>query len=130
MTNRFVYLLLSIFLVTQASGQVAAKHDLVFDKLPTRWDEALPLGNAFMGELIWQKGDKLRFSLDHAELWDLRPMVGMRKPEFTYKWVQSQIKKTITRWYSSMGIFLTNASLHRVRFRGLPSKSTPKSGVR
>jgi alpha-L-fucosidase 2 len=93
MTNRFVYLLLSIFLVTQASAQVAAKHDLVFDKLPTRWDEALPLGNAFMGELIWQKGDKLRFSLDHAELWDLRPMVGMRKPEFTYKWVQSQIKK-------------------------------------
>ncbi|WP_428665205.1 glycosyl hydrolase family 95 catalytic domain-containing protein [Runella sp.] len=74
-------------------AQVAAKHDLVFDKLPTRWDEALPLGNGFIGELIWQKGDKVRFSLDHAELWDLRPMEGMKKPEFTYAWVQEQIKK-------------------------------------
>lgn len=74
-------------------AQVSVKHDLVFDQLPTRWDEALPLGNGFMGELIWQKGDNLRFSLDHAELWDLRPMEGMKKPEFTYKWVQEQIKK-------------------------------------
>jgi alpha-L-fucosidase 2 len=74
-------------------AQVAPKHDLVFDKLATRWDEALPLGNAFMGELIWQKEDKLRFSLDQAELWDLRPMEGMKKSEFTYAWVQEQIKK-------------------------------------
>ncbi|WP_298349745.1 glycosyl hydrolase family 95 catalytic domain-containing protein [Runella sp.] len=77
----------------QSAAQVSPKHDLIFDKLPTRWDEALPLGNGFMGELIWQKGDQLRFSLDHAELWDLRPMEGMNKPEFTYQWVQEQIKK-------------------------------------
>ncbi len=86
--------LIAVFqLTTVATAQVSAKHDLVFDKLPTRWDEALPLGNGFMGELIWQKEDKLRFSLDHAELWDLRPMEGMKKPEFTYQWVQEQIKK-------------------------------------
>jgi alpha-L-fucosidase 2 len=77
----------------QSVAQISPKHDLIFDKLPTRWDEALPLGNGFMGELIWQKGDQLRFSLDHAELWDLRPMEGMNKPEFTYQWVQEQIKK-------------------------------------
>lgn len=88
------FVLLAVFhLTTVATAQVSAKHDLVFDKLPTRWDEALPLGNGFMGELIWQKGDQLRFSLDHAELWDLRPMEGMNKPEFTYQWVQEQIKK-------------------------------------
>ncbi|MFN8347323.1 MAG: glycoside hydrolase N-terminal domain-containing protein [Spirosomataceae bacterium] len=86
-------LLAFLQLTTVAGAQVSPKHDLIFDKLPTRWDEALPLGNGFMGELIWQKGDQLRFSLDHAELWDLRPMEGMNKPEFTYQWVQEQIKK-------------------------------------
>ncbi len=95
MLKRFFYLSLVTFLGQSQSplAQVSSNHDLVFDKLPTRWDEALPLGNAFMGELIWQKGDNLRFSLDHAELWDLRPMEGMKKPEFTFKWVQEQIKK-------------------------------------
>ncbi|NBB20902.1 hypothetical protein GVN20_16150 [Runella sp. CRIBMP] len=95
MLKRLLYLFLGIFLgLTDAAvAQVSAKHDLVFDKLPTRWDEALPLGNGFIGELIWQKGNNLRFSLDHAELWDLRPMEGMKKPEFTYAWVQEQIKK-------------------------------------
>ncbi|HAO47991.1 MAG TPA: hypothetical protein DCR35_01015 [Runella sp.] len=95
MSKRFLRLLLFLLgsLHTTISAQVSASHDLVFDKLPTRWDEALPLGNGFVGELIWQKDDKLRFSLDHAELWDLRPMEGMKKPEFTYKWVQEQIKK-------------------------------------
>ena len=95
MSKRFLGLLLFFVgsLYTTISAQVSASHDLVFDKLPTRWDEALPLGNGFVGELIWQKDDKLRFSLDHAELWDLRPMEGMKKPEFTYKWVQEQIKK-------------------------------------
>lgn len=95
MLNRLFCLFVIAFLWVnhQSGAQVAPKHDLVFDKLPTRWDEAFPLGNGFMGELIWQKADQLRFSLDHAELWDLRPMEGMNKPEFTYQWVQEQIKK-------------------------------------
>jgi alpha-L-fucosidase 2 len=87
------YIAALLWITISATAQVSPNHDLVFDKLPTRWDEALPLGNGFLGELIWQKGDQLRFSLDHAELWDLRPMEGMNKPEFTYKWVQEQIKK-------------------------------------
>lgn len=93
MNKRFFYLFLITLWCGNLLAQVSPKHDLVFDKLPTRWDEALPLGNGFIGELIWQKGDQLRFSLDHAELWDLRPMEGMNKPEFTYTWVQEQIKK-------------------------------------
>lgn len=93
MNKRFFYLFLITLGCENLLAQVSPKHDLIFDKLPTRWDEALPLGNGFMGELIWQKGDRLRFSLDHAELWDLRPMEGMNKPEFTYAWVQEQIKK-------------------------------------
>lgn len=64
---------------------------LKFNQLPTQWDEGLPLGNGLIGELIWQKGDKLRLSLDHAELWDLRPMKDLHSPNFNYKWVKEQV---------------------------------------
>ncbi len=47
---------------------------LRFKELPITWDEAIPLGNGMVGTLIWQKDGKLRFSLDRADLWDLRPM--------------------------------------------------------
>ncbi|MEO6290599.1 MAG: hypothetical protein ABIO76_11790, partial [Ginsengibacter sp.] len=44
--------------------QVKPEHNLVFDSLPKRWDEAIPLGNGMLGALIWQKENMLRFSLD------------------------------------------------------------------
>ncbi|MFC5410432.1 glycoside hydrolase family 95-like protein [Larkinella bovis] len=68
-------------------------HDMRFTHLPTRWDEALPLGNGMLGTLIWQKDGQLRFSLDRADLWDLRPMKGLDRPEFSYRWVQEQVRK-------------------------------------
>jgi len=75
------------------SAQPALKHDLVFDTLASRWDEAIPLGNATIGALVWQKNDMLRFSLDRADLWDLRPMNGLHRKEFTYDWVKQQVLK-------------------------------------
>ncbi|UTA67107.1 glycosyl hydrolase family 95 catalytic domain-containing protein [Emticicia sp. 21SJ11W-3] len=66
---------------------------LQFTQLPKRWDEGLPLGNGLIGELIWQKGNRLRFSLDHAELWDLRPMKDLHTPGFNYAWVKEQVLK-------------------------------------
>ena len=37
-----------------------------------RWDEGLPIGNGWIGNLVF--GDKnLVFSLDRAGLWDLTP---------------------------------------------------------
>ena len=50
------------------------KYNLEFAELATTWDEAMPLGNGMVGNLVWQKNGKLRFSLDRADLWDLRPM--------------------------------------------------------
>ncbi len=47
---------------------------LVFEDLASTWDEAMPLGNATVGALVWKKEGKLRFSLDRADLWDLRPV--------------------------------------------------------
>lgn len=69
------------------------KHNLRFDSIPTRWDEAFPMGNGMIGELVWAKNGKLRFSLDRADLWDSRPMSGLHRKEFSYKWVQNQVAK-------------------------------------
>lgn len=43
---------------------------LCFDNTITRWDEGLPLGNGDLGCLIWDRADRLRFSLDKGGLWD------------------------------------------------------------
>jgi alpha-L-fucosidase 2 len=71
----------------------SATHDLHFDVLAKRWDEAIPLGNGMLGALVWQKEDHLRFSLDRADLWDIRPMKGLHRKEFSYQWVMDQIEK-------------------------------------
>ena len=86
----FIFLLLWTGLHLIAHPQ--AMHDLRFNHLPSTWDEAIPLGNGMLGALVWEKGDNLRFSLDRADLWDLRPMENLDKPEFSYKWVQQQLK--------------------------------------
>lgn len=68
-------------------------NDLHFDTLSKVWDEAIPLGNGMLGALIWEKEGQLRFSLDRADLWDLRPMENLTKPEWKYSWVYEQWKK-------------------------------------
>jgi alpha-L-fucosidase 2 len=70
----------------------SSKNDMQFNRLATSWDEAIPLGNGMLGALIWQNGEKLRFSLDRADLWDLRPMENLDKPEWKFKWVFQQWK--------------------------------------
>jgi alpha-L-fucosidase 2 len=67
--------------------------DLKYTKLADSWDEAIPLGNGMLGALIWEKGNKLRISLDRADLWDLRPMENIDKPEWKYSWVREQWDK-------------------------------------
>lgn len=87
-----ITLLLTLSLTTYA--QIAQNAiGLQFNQLPKRWDEGLPLGNGMIGELIWQKDNKLRFSLDHAELWDLRPMKELHSSGFNYAWVKEQVLK-------------------------------------
>jgi alpha-L-fucosidase 2 len=67
--------------------------DLKFTKLAKSWDEAIPLGNGMLGALVWEKGNKLRISLDRADLWDLRPMENIDKPEWKYSWVKEKWDK-------------------------------------
>ena len=88
------FLLLLFFAITlsnSAFSQVSINDNLEFDSLPKRWDEAIPLGNGMLGALVWQKDNKLRFSLDRADLWDERPAMDLTK--FNFKWVQQQVAK-------------------------------------
>lgn len=79
-----------LFFCLETFSQPGPKHNLVFDTLPKRWDEAIPLGNGWLGALIWQKGDKLRMSLDRVDLWDDRPMPEIDKLKF--RWVVEKVK--------------------------------------
>ncbi|RPE05496.1 hypothetical protein EGT74_24230 [Chitinophaga lutea] len=72
-------------------AQPKPEHNLRFNHLAKRWDEAMPLGNGMMGALIWQKEGKLRLSLDRADLWDERKALDMSK--LTFKWVEEQVLK-------------------------------------
>ena len=79
-----------LFFTLNVCGQPSPKHDLVFDALAKRWDEGIPLGNGWLGALIWQKDNKLRMSLDRVDLWDDRPMPEIDKLKF--KWVVEKVK--------------------------------------
>jgi len=68
-------------------------HDLVFQSLALRWDEAVPLGNGMVGALVWKNGSRIRISLDRADLWDLRPMENVSTPEWKFRWVVGHWKK-------------------------------------
>jgi hypothetical protein len=61
---------LALILLQYAAFSQSSVHDLKFNTLAQKWDEAIPLGNGMIGALIWQKEDNLRFSLDRADLWD------------------------------------------------------------
>src|SRR4051794_6349164 len=89
----FSFFSLLIFLHCAVFGQPAPEHNLKFDSLASEWDEGMPLGNGMLGALIWKKDNRLRFSLDRADLWDQRRMRGTDVPEFRYKWIQEQVAK-------------------------------------
>lgn len=91
--NRFFLLAFTICIAISTIAQPNTNHDLKFLSLAESWDEGMPLGNGMIGALIWQKGEKLRFSLDRADLWDLRPMKGLHRKEFSYDWVGEQVRK-------------------------------------
>lgn len=91
MTEAFI--LFFLFTCASAFSQPSSKHNLHFETLAKTWDEGIPLGNATIGALIWEKDNQLRFSLDRSDLWDLRPMKGLDGAEFSYKWIAGQVMK-------------------------------------
>jgi alpha-L-fucosidase 2 len=87
----FLLAIIVCWLAFTSLAQPKKEHNLVFDSLATRWDEAIPLGNGWLGALIWRKEDKIRISLDRVDLWDDRPMKEIEKLKFA--WVVQQVKK-------------------------------------
>jgi len=94
MRKFFVLIILVSFLFCKSFPQLSIeKHNIVFSKIPTQWDEALMLGNGFIGALIWEKDEKLRISLDRSDLWDETFIEDFNIPQFSYYWVYEQWKK-------------------------------------
>ena len=69
------------------------ENNMLFPELATVWDEAIPLGNGMMGSLVWQNEGRLRFSLDRADLWDLRSISYLEQDEFNFDWVYKKWKE-------------------------------------
>ncbi|MCK0156287.1 hypothetical protein MWU65_03795 [Cellulophaga sp. F20128] len=78
---------------TSPWNKMLPEYELKFPALARTWDEGIPLGNATIGALIWQNEDALRFSLDRADLWDLRPMANLDFENYDFKWVLEQWHK-------------------------------------
>lgn len=85
------FLIIAPFYWNVAKAQPSAQHNLTFDRLAKVWDEAIPLGNGMIGALIWEKDSVLRFSLDRADIWDLRPLKGLDREEFSFEWIRRQV---------------------------------------
>ncbi|NML19425.1 hypothetical protein HHL16_01005 [Pseudoflavitalea sp. G-6-1-2] len=80
-----------LLLGNAAAAQVNESHFLRMKQMPKQWDEAMPIGNGWLGALIWQHGDKIRLSLDRIDLWDDRPMPQIDR--LKYNWVHQQVLK-------------------------------------
>lgn len=70
----------------------ASPSDIVADSLASSWDEGMPLGNATLGVLVWQRDSMLRLSLDRDDLWDLQPNDSLVSPDFDYDWVMQHVR--------------------------------------
>jgi len=80
-----------ICLIQFSNAQIPVRF-LESTSLANRWDEGMPMGNGMMGTIVWQKNQQIRFALDHAELWDERPMKDLHGPHFSYQWVEDNWK--------------------------------------
>ncbi|MGN6490369.1 MAG: glycosyl hydrolase family 95 catalytic domain-containing protein [Agriterribacter sp.] len=89
--KKTITLFCTLFSVCILLAQPATRHDLHFNQLAVVWDEAIPLGNGTVGALLWQKDNKLRFSLDRADIWDIRPLKGLHREEFSYQWIEKKV---------------------------------------
>lgn len=96
MRNTFISLCIGAALSSCLSTSLQTKSgetDMVFPALSHTWDEGIPLGNATIGALIWQRDSLLRFSIDRTDLWDLRPTDSLSGPDYKFSWVCKQVKK-------------------------------------
>ena len=87
-------LLWTLFLGTSCQNvpltDSSSRHNLRFNRLATDWENGIPLSNGILGQMVWRHHAHLRFSLDRADLWYLRPMENIGTPEWNFRWVYRQ----------------------------------------
>lgn len=101
MKNILSVLVVLIALGVQASECILPEKDYLPNrqlnlqlKAPVNsWDEAVPLGNGFMGGLLWGKDNTVKLSLDRGDLWDERPAVGIRSNDFNWATIKRLISE-------------------------------------
>lgn len=98
MIRRNLLLIWTMWLLTACNTSIklpveSSSSDLCFSDLAKTWDEGMPLGNATVGALVWQRDSALRFSLDRTDLWDLRPMDSISGLNNRFAWVREQVMK-------------------------------------
>ena len=60
-------------------------HGFTHRRAPSHWHDGFPLGNGALGVMLWGDGAPLCFTLDHADLWDLRVNDDfLDHPDYTY----------------------------------------------
>ena len=98
--NAKINLLLAMFITALSSCQEtevlsvqSSPYDLKFPELAQTWDEGMPLGNATVGALIWEKDSSLRISMDRIDLWDQRPIDSISGDNNRFSWVYDQVMK-------------------------------------
>lgn len=65
-------------------GLFLERHDMIFEKPASRWEQGIPMGNGTLGTVVWGGGEKnLRLSLDRADIWEVRNV--STNPE-TFNW--------------------------------------------
>ena len=66
-----------------------SEHRIVHRTAPLQWRDGFPLGNGEIGVMFWGDGDPLAFTLDKADLWDLRINEDFRAhPDYNYAGLQ------------------------------------------
>jgi alpha-L-fucosidase 2 len=98
MTRHVVLLLVAVSFAEKVGSaadirSAIATGNLRSSSLPTVWDEGFPLGNGMLGALVWERNGRVRLALDRADLWDLRPVPELSRPEFSFRWVLGQVER-------------------------------------
>lgn len=65
--------------------------DIVADTLGGSWEEGIPLGNATIGAMVWQRDSMLRLTLDRSDLWDLRANDSLSGPDYNFDWLTERL---------------------------------------
>lgn len=66
-TKKLLILLVGIILnLNHLQAKTQTFHGLQFSTIPTIWDEAIPLGNGIIGNLIWGERRKFTFSIGQS----------------------------------------------------------------